>query len=448
MVLFPVHIVHYIKWLRLRDGGVVRAVIDIAALLATRDKQSTHVTIVTTDDADAHAVPQLLTHLPNQLPNLTLLKLNLVDPIAKIKGRSVRDATGDTPTQILDATSRASFRTLLQGGPKLTGSIQGGPVLPRADVLHLHGIWTTSNWQAAAIARSLCVPYVVSSHGMLDRWCMTQGSAKKMVHLALASGKGLRAARAIHCTARAEAEQAHAAVKGITTRVVELPFDATPFAPHATREAAILTARAAFPELYAKAAGAPIILFMSRLHAKKGVLPLIQAWKELASCSTLKPLPMLALAGPFDPPSYESVIRDAVKTSPLRDRIALLGSIQGDAKLALLQAADLFILPTSQENFGYAILESLASGTPVVTTKGVDIWQELEQSGGCVIVEPAPANIAATVAKLLTDVGDHEGGLRLMGLRGKAWANAYSNPEKLAMRYQQMYTGIGHNGDM
>ncbi len=401
-------VVHYLKWLRQRDGGVVRAVIDLASLLAARGD---HVTIMTCDDTDIAALS------PHE--SVRIVRLKLVDPLARLRGKAANAAEGDTPTQLLDRVSRRLVRQ----------------VLCDTDVAHLHGVWTTSTWQVARIARQSRVPYVVSAHGMLDDWSMAQGASKKRLHLSLVSGRGLRAARAVHCTAKAEAEQVARHVPGVNARVVALPFDATAFL-RSDRGAARAELAREFPGLTGLNQGTPLVAFMSRLNVKKGVLPLIEAWGEVAGGpgSSLDGS-VLALAGPFDPPEYEATVRAAIQASPARDRIHLLGMVSGTRRTALLAGADLFALPTSQENFGYALLEAMASATPVLTTKGVDIWPELASSGGCTLIEPTPRAIAEAVSSLLRD----RTALHASGDAARAWAKAYSDPTTLANAYRGMY---------
>lgn len=398
-------VVHYVKWLRQRDGGVVRAAVDLASLLA---RAGDHVTILTCDDADVAAL--------SPHGNVRIVKLNLVDPVARLRGRSVADAEADTPSQLLDRASRRIVRETLKG----------------ADVVHLHGVWTTSTWQVASLARRAGVAYVVSAHGMLDDWCMAQGSAKKRLHLKVLSGRGLRGARAVHCTAKAEAEQVARNVPGVNARVVALPFDAGAFVG-SRRDAARAELARRYSALSEINDRTPLVVFMSRLNVKKGVLALIEAWGEVRAADA----PVLVLAGPFDPAGYEERVRGAIAASPARERIHVVGMVAGAERLALLAGADLFALPTSQENFGYVLLEAMASGTPILTTKGVDIWPELDSSGACTLIAPEAGAIAGAVTALLRD----RGALHQAGQSARAWATAYSEPAALAAAYRDMYFG-------
>jgi glycosyltransferase involved in cell wall biosynthesis len=98
------------------------------------------------------------------------------------------------------------------------------------------------------------------------------------------------------------------------------------------------------------------------------------------------------------------------------------------------------VLPTSQENFGFVLVESLACGTPVVTTKGVDLWAELEASGGGVIANAEGNAVAKAVVRVLhTDQGTNM--REAMGAKGRAWALAMMEPAGLIGAYESMYRG-------
>jgi glycosyltransferase involved in cell wall biosynthesis len=150
--------------------------------------------------------------------------------------------------------------------------------------------------------------------------------------------------------------------------------------------------------------GGPVMLFLSRVHYKKGIEPLLRALaRELG----------------------------------VEDSVVFAGHVVGDLKLSLYQAADLFVLPTSQENFGFVFVESLACGTPLVTTKGVDIWPELESSGGALIESAEPERLASTLAPILAD----RDRLRVMGARGREWVFRWLDPARVLDQFEAMYRG-------
>ncbi|MCA9298129.1 MAG: glycosyltransferase, partial [Phycisphaerales bacterium] len=221
-------ILHYLKRTRLEEGGVVRAVLDVCAILASSGQD---VTLMTFDDTDA---PK-------------------------------------------DWDGRAGMpRVVRLDAPRFAGRLPGSAVskaseLMRAhDVLHLHTLWTPSNGQLAAAARKAGTPYVVTIHGMLDDWCMTQRALKKKIYLALSARRVLEEARMVHCTASGELEQARQWFSNSRTTVIPLVFDTSPFRDLPGTEPAMQ----AFPVLRE---ATRTLLFLSRVHYKKGIEHLIDA---------------------------------------------------------------------------------------------------------------------------------------------------------------------------
>lgn len=406
-------IVHFIKWLRLRDGGTVRAVLDMCAALAARGH---HVIAMSTDDSGVPAHWKL----PPSRGVPSNLCLDLKDPLFERRGRSIEHATRDTLTQFIPAKSMLRARQALAD----------------ADVLHVHGAWANVNHQMISAARTLRIPYVVSPHGMLDDWSMAQGALKKRLHLALFSGRNLNRALAIHCTAAAEKQQVAPRLRPVRTLskgavVVPLLFDTAPMLnlPGPT------IAHEHFPTT---ASSHPTILFLSRLHVKKGVELLLHAFAALSD----HPLATLVVAGPADPPEYLQHLEELARRLGIAQRVQFVGMVTGLLKWSLYQAADLFVLPTSQENFGYVLLEALACGTPVVTTTGVDIWPELRDSGGAEIItgtgEPIIQNLTLAIDSLLKDAPRRAA----MAQRGRAWALRFLNTDTIVDALEEMYTPI------
>ena len=385
-------IVHFCSSIDLAHGGVVRAVLDICDLMA---KAGHRITLLTCDDKDVPtgwhdaqnaAVPRALT-------------------IARPGGPLKR--FGDDVREIVR------------------------PIVERADVLHLHTPWETANLDFARIAREAGVPYVISIHGMLDDWSMAQRRLKKRLYLALVGRRLLERAFCVHCTASAEERQAKRWFLGGRGRVIPLIFDLGPY-----RELpGSGLARAAHPEFLGDT---PIVLFLSRLHYKKGVELLIEAAGQLRRGGRAF---LLVVAGSGEPEYVESLHR-LVRDRDLEGVTLFTGLVVGDEKVSLYEAADLFVLPTSQENFGFVFPEALASRTPVITTRGVDIWPELEGSGGAIIVDRSPAAIADAIDGLLADPERR----RQMGEAGRAWVLRTFESDQILGEFESMYREAAATG--
>lgn len=386
-------IVHYLSELRLSHGGVVRCVIDLAEALARRGHD---LTVVTFDPADT----------PTTWGN-----------------------TARTPRVV--ALNWPRFpKPIRQLGPADLRTVQRA--LEGADALHLHVPWEATNIQLAALARRAGVPYVLSTHGMLDDWTIAQGLARKRVYLMLVGRRLLDRAASVLCTADAERDQARKWFANPRADVLPLLMDLAPFATRPDPAGAA--------EVLARVPGDPawpLVLFLSRLHMKKGVEVLIDAAALLKD----RGIPMrLAIAGKEDiaAPGYEQTVRGRLNAAGIADRAALVGMVTGPARDALLAAATVHALPTSQENWGFSLIESLAAGTPVVTTRGVDIWRELEATGGALIADQTAQSFAAKLEQLATNQPQ----AHAMGEAGRSWVLRELDPEAVVERYERFYESL------
>ncbi|HZW10460.1 MAG TPA: glycosyltransferase [Phycisphaerales bacterium] len=377
-------ITHYFYKMRLEGGGPVRGVLDLTAAL----RRAGHdVRLATTDDRD---VPAAWKAGAAEWP------------------RVARLAPPALPGGLFSPSQRRMLREAFDG----------------SDVVHLHGVWTPSNAQVARVCRELRTPYVWSIRGTLDDWCMGERALKKRAFLALGTRKTLESAAFCHLTAEDELRQARKWFPRGRGVVIPNLLDLAPFRTLPGPE----EARSRFPLLRA---GRPALLFLSRLHYKKGVPVLIEA----AAVLRRQGVEVSVLIAGSGEPEYEARLRELIRREGLEDRVELVGFVSGALKLSLYQACELFVLPTSQENFGFVLFESLACGTPLVTTRGVDTWPELEASGGAVIVEAGASAVAESVRSLLRD----RDRLAPMGESGRRWVFENLDPERIVTSFIGMY---------
>lgn len=297
-------------------------------------------------------------------------------------------------------------------------------LLREADLLHLHGLWRPRNSQLAARARLLDLPYVLSPHGTLNNWSMTQRPLRKRVYYRLFERRNLLGARVVHTTADGERQQVRPWVPHDRFAVIPVGFDLRPYrqlpgtGPFARRHPQVDTAT-------------PAVLFLSRVHMKKRPEVLIEAFAILRQrgidCQLL-------IAGTGEPGYLES-LRELARRLDVGEQTHFLGMVVGPEKLSLYQRAALFALPTSQENFGLVLTEALACGIPVVTTRGTDIWPEIEANGGGLIAEGTPQAFAEAIARLLADRPKRQA----MGEAGRAWVLRWLDDRRLAGDYVEMY---------
>lgn len=375
-------ILHYKGTIGLEEGGVVRAVLDLCTEFARAGHQ---VTLATFDPKDA--------------------------PEPWKRGEP------GTP-RILRVASRR-----LPAGPTGRGPL--AEAVAAADIVHLHSVWQPPNLQIARVARRLGKPYVASIHGMLDDWTIAQKHLKKRAFLALGGGRYLARASVVHATAEAELAQARKWIGGAPGEVAPLIFDLSDF----TTLPGPGPARARFPQIRFDV---PRLLFLSRLHYKKGVDRLIRAGAILRDRGIDFQM-LLAGTGEEAYVRQMHALRDELG---LRDHVEFLGFVSGVEKVSLYEASTAFVLPTSQENFGFVFFEALACARPVVTTKGTDTWPEIEASGGGVIAGEQPQPFAEAIAALLAE---GPGALAARGERARAWTLGYFDTARILGEYEAMY---------
>lgn len=388
----PLTIVHYLPEIRLELGGVVRAVLDWCSVFAARGHR---VWLFTSDGAD---LPPTWINSP---------------------------ATNGQPRAVVLPPAAVGRFTLSSSALALLD-----PVIAQADLLHLHAPWLPGNRALARLARRHGVPYGVTIHGMLDDWSMSQRRLKKQLYLTLLGRSFLHRAAWVHCTAQAELEQARRWYANPHSVVLPYLIDLTAFAHLPGRELGLSL-------LPSELRDQPKILFLSRLHEKKGLDLLMRAAAQLRD----EGLSFVLLIAGSGEAAYEAQLRQLVGQLQLDHRVCFLGLIKGEAKISLYQAADLFVLPTHQENFGLVLVESLACGTPIITTRGTDIWKEMASAGG-VVSALQPDALAAAMRQLLALPTPQRTDL---GRRGREWVFEHYNMDHLASGYEQLYrSSVSH----
>ena len=162
----------------------------------------------------------------------------------------------------------------------------------------------------------------------------------------------------------------------------------------------------------------PYILFLSRIHPKKGVDILIQAYENLfRKLSDMTLLPKLVIAGPGINTSYGQVILKKVSESQrIKNSVYFPGMLEGTAKWGAFYNAVFFILPSHQENFGIAVVEAMACGKPTAITNQVNIWREIEEGGGGFVSEDTLSGIEGILEKCISLKDDE---IKILGLRAK-----------------------------
>lgn len=231
------------------------------------------------------------------------------------------------------------------------------------DLAHIHALFSPVSSCAATVARSRSLPYILRPLGTLDPADLQKKKQLKQIYAAVLEKPNIAGAAAIHFTSLQEAKVSERF--GVPTKDLVIPLGVQ--LPTSTN-----------PSLLIPDSPLPTLLYMSRIDPKKGLNLLLPALENLLA-EGFKFHFVLAGGNPQDP-DYEAKIKAQVQVSPLAQHTTIAGFVTGDRKLSLLQQADLFVLPSYYENFGIAVAEAMVSGTPVVISDGVYIWQDVQQA--------------------------------------------------------------------
>jgi glycosyltransferase involved in cell wall biosynthesis len=300
------------------------------------------------------------------------------------------------------------------------------------DVCHMHGIWDQCLVAVGSAARAAGRPYLISPHGMLDRWSMARSRWKKRAMLVLGGGQRfLDGAAGVLFGTADEAEEATGLATGVKRLVMPNGVDPALLSPR--DPAAVARMRAAVPQ---SASWARTLLFYSRFHPKKGLDLLIDAFAAIAPDY---PDTGLLAAGIVQDPAYAEALQARAAATGLGDRLVVTAALSGGNSHFLLDAAQLFILPSHQEGFSMAIIEAMARATPVLITDRCHL-PEAEQSGAGRTVAPTVAGLEQGLRDLLARDGAT---LAAMGEAGRALvADHYTWPQ-IARRLTAVYEAAG-----
>lgn len=263
------------------------------------------------------------------------------------------------------------------------------------DVAVIHGLWnhaSVGGWQGL---RKAGLPYLVFTHGMLDPWFKQAYPFKhwaKQIFWLLWQGKVLRDAKNVLFTSEEERKLAKNVFWGFSYEDRVVAYGSSEPSGEDQKQ------KAAFFRIMPELKGKKYLLFLSRIHPKKGCDLLVEAFANQAS---LHKDVDLVIAGP-DQQGWASELKEQFLKAGIADRVHWPGMLTGHAKWGAFRGAEAFVLPSHQENFGIVVAEAMACGTPVLTTRKVNIWREVESSGAGLVEEDTQEGINRLFEKWLS----------------------------------------------
>lgn len=262
-----------------------------------------------------------------------------------------------------------------------------------ADIVHNHSLWSMVNVAAGCVVPGNKAKLVTSPRGTLSTWALQRSRRVKQILWPLQQ-RALRRADLLHATSAAEYGELRALGLAAPIAIIPNGIDLPVALPQRTKQAW------------------RTLLFLSRIHPKKGIDNLLGAWHQVQAAHADW---RLVIAGTGEPDHVAHVRELAGKLGV--QRVEFPGPLYGDAKTAAYRSADLFVLPTHSENFGLAVAEALAHGCPAIVTRGAP-WQGLEAEQCGWWIDNDANSLAATMDAAMSMRAEALNGL---GERGRAW---------------------------
>ena len=260
------------------------------------------------------------------------------------------------------------------------------------DIFIINGLWQYHSFATHSVLKSQNRPYYVFTHGMLDPWFKHQyplKHLKKWLYWPWGEYPVLRDAEKVLFTCEDEKNLARQSFWLYRCNEQVVNFGTAGYSGNAEEQRSLFLDN--FPHLQGK----PFLLYLSRIHPKKGVDLLIEAF---AKTSKGQPDLQLVIAGP-DQVGWQAELQQLSENFGISDKITWTGMLKGDLKWGAFQTAEAFILPSHQENFGIVVAEALSCSLPVLISNKVNIWQEIIEDNAGLVVEDTVAGCVDLISR-------------------------------------------------
>lgn len=365
------------------------------------------------DGGPSRSVPILAKGLSDIGCDVTLMTLKTDD-----MNTHLLDGT-DVKLEILPSSVKTSVleKTILDG---------------KFDIIHLQNLWLPSYHRVASIARKHGIKYLMTPRGTLEPWCLKQKALKKKIARWLYQDNDLNKCACIYATAEIEAQ--HIRELGFSNNICIIPNGI---------ETDDYPCRSTDVEVKKQ------ILFISRIHPKKGIEILIEAFAIIKD-QFLDWNVVIAGNGEND---YIQALQDKINRMNLSNRISIIGPVFGASKTRLYQESSLFCLPSFSENFGMVVAEAMSCGVPAITTNGtpwqlingtcstmgasLDMLGKNNRTGWC--IDLSIENLAATLKEAMSLPFNE---LLEMGQKSSLLVNENFNYKSVALKNKALYEWI------
>lgn len=295
--------------------------------------------------------------------------------------------------------------------------------LKDADGIHIHGLWEQSTTAAVHAARALRKPYLLSAHGMLEAWALRNKRFRKAIYAAIAERAHVKGAACLHALTQAEARDYRRF--GSKSPIAVIPNGVS--IPQETNPEPFLCS---FPTLRGKR----IVLFLGRIHFKKGLDILIESWAVVAK---QWPEAQLVLAGP-DFEGTRAKVEALVAERGLGERVLFTGMLRDELKWSALAAAHCFVLPSYSEGLSVSTLEAMGVGLPVIITEQCNLPDVARVEAGWTIKSNAD-ELALALSECL---GNSPAINQQIGARGRLLIQEKYNWSSVARQMSEVYRWV------
>lgn len=308
--------------------------------------------------------------------------------------------------------------------PAMARWLIGETTAGRVNVVHNHGMWQMNAIYPARAVKGRRTKLVISPRGAFSAWAMNHGSRLKRILWPLIQRPAILQAACFHATAESEYEDIRRLGFKHPVAIIPNGIDVPEFAQKRTRDFRTL-------------------LFLGRIHPKKGLDILLNAWAAVMDRFPDWQLLVVGTDTGYGAQGGYLAQLMALTAKLKLKRVEFAEPLYGEAKLSAYREADLFVLPTHSENFGMTVAEALAAGTPAIVTKGAP-WQGLQTSGSGWWIDIGVDALAASLAEAMAESSDK---LAQRGLNGREWMIREFSWRKLGQKMDQTYRWLIAGGE-